>query len=77
MKDPARQVSELDRTLKFRWKQKDKQLSKESLESILCQYGKLEQIVFSSKGNSALVVFESMITAVSIFFGSDINEFSF
>ncbi|KAL1915780.1 uncharacterized protein VTP21DRAFT_6539 [Calcarisporiella thermophila] len=57
-------VSELDRTLKMRWKKKDHTFSQADISQILANYGEIEAVAISAKkGGSALVVFKTIVAA--------------
>jgi hypothetical protein len=60
------EITEIDRTLKLKWKQKKTALDESTLQNILCDFGNIEHIVVSSKGNSAIVVFQSLPIAYAV-----------
>lgn len=59
-------VDELDRTLKFKWKVKKIDFDQQQLHKLLSGFGEIENLVISAKKGSALCVFKSLVSAVSI-----------
>lgn len=56
-------LPDIDRSVKIRWKKDRYQLDEQKLRQLIQPYGPVEHIVISSKMNSAIVVFKSILSA--------------
>jgi hypothetical protein len=55
----------MDKTIKVRWSTKKASFSLGELESIFGTFGKISHLILSSKKPSAMIEFQSILSAVS------------
>ncbi|KAL6602506.1 DnaJ-domain-containing protein [Neocallimastix sp. 'constans'] len=60
------QISDMDKTLKLKWKSKKYTFSQEELEEIFSKYGKIEYLILSKKKGNAVIQFKSLYSAYSV-----------